>query len=118
MDDEIRILQNAKERLTQKVRECLEAYQAEWLRGQRLDIYIPSLKAAIEYQGKQHTEAVEFFGGRQGLLNNRQRDLRKKHVCEAHGIKLIYWNYDQPLTTDFFNEGIDSQLAHKDDSAI
>lgn len=32
MDDEIRILQNAKERLTQKVRECLEAYQAEWLR--------------------------------------------------------------------------------------
>jgi hypothetical protein len=39
-------------------------YQAHfsWLGGMHLDIYIPSRKAAIEYQGKQHFEPVEFFG--------------------------------------------------------
>ena len=35
----------------------------KWLGKQRLDIYIPTFKVAIEYQGKQHYEPVEYFGG-------------------------------------------------------
>ena len=38
-------------------------YAPDWLKRQKIDIYIPSLRIAIEYQGKQHYEPVEFFGG-------------------------------------------------------
>lgn len=38
-------------------------YSTAWLGEQHIDIYIPSIMLGIEYQGKQHFEAVEFFGG-------------------------------------------------------
>ena len=77
-------------------------YQPKWLCGQRLDIFIPENNSGIEYQGKQHTEAVEFFGGEEGLRDNRIRDRKKNYLCRTHGVKLIYWNYDEPLTEAFF----------------
>lgn len=85
-------------------------YQAEFLYGQRLDIYIPSKNVAIEYQGKQHYEAVEFFGGAEGQKNNRLRDIRKRNRCAANGIKVIYWDYDQPLTDEYFKARIEPQI--------
>ena len=79
-------------------------YQPDFLFGQRIDIFIPSVKTAIEYQGKQHYEAVEFFGGANGLKDNQRRDARKRRRCRAEGIQVIYWNYDEPLTREFFQE--------------
>ena len=35
-----------------------------WLGQQHLDIYFPYKNIAIEYQGLQHQEPVEFFGGK------------------------------------------------------
>lgn len=89
-------------------------YQPDWLNGQRIDIYIPSEKTAIEYQGKQHTEAVEFFGGMEGLKSNIERDHRKEFHCRANGVKLICWNYDQPLTKAFFEEQIEPGIRNED----
>ena len=77
-------------------------YQPDFLFGQRLDIYIPSKKTAIEYQGKQHYEPVEFFGGKAGFENNQERDHRKRWRCEANGVRILYWDYDQPLTEEYF----------------
>lgn len=91
-------------------------YQADFLYGQRLDIYIPSKKAAIEYQGKQHYEAVEFFGGAEGQKNNLLRDTRKRKRCAANGIKVIYWDYDQPLTEEYFAEEIEPQIRRENDT--
>ena len=85
-------------------------YESEWLQGQRLDIFIPSQNAGIEYQGKQHTEAVEFFGGERALKDNQARDRRKKLRCAMNHVKLLYWNYDQPLTEEFFSEHIEPLL--------
>lgn len=82
-------------------------YQPAWLHGQRLDIFIPEKNVGIEYQGKQHTEAIEFFGGDQGLQSNIIRDRKKNYLCRKNGVKLIYWNYDQPVTDQFF----ESQLV-------
>lgn len=85
-------------------------YQADFLFGQRLDIYIPSKKAAIEYQGKQHFEPVEFFGGDAGYKSNVMRDMRKKARCAAEGIAVLYWDYDQPLTVEYFVKNILPQI--------
>lgn len=74
----------------------------QWLTPQHLDIYIPSRKLAIEYQGKQHFEPVSYFGGEEALLRTKDRDLRKMEKCKAHGVKLIYWNYDEPINEEMF----------------
>ena len=54
-------------------------------------------RTAIEYQGKQHYEAVELFGGDEGLQDNKERDKRKKMLSEEHGIKLLEWKYTVPV---------------------
>ena len=74
-------------------------------------IFLSPLKnAGIEYQGKQHTEAVEFFGGERALKDNQARDRRKRLRCGMNHVKLLYWNYDQPLTEEFFSEHIEPLL--------
>lgn len=84
------------------VRDCYQdavyQYQPMWLGRQSLDIFIPSLDIAIEYQGKQHYESVDFFGGEQALKANQERDRRKRKLCESNGIKLIEWPYTRDVT--------------------
>lgn len=81
-------------------------YQPDFLFSQRLDIFIPSADTAIEYQGLQHDEPVDFFGGTEGLRRNKERDARKRRRCRANGIQVIDWKHDQPLTEEFFTEKI------------
>lgn len=53
--------------------------------------------AFIEYQGSQHYIPFEHFGGKQGLLNRQERDLRKRKLAEKYKIPLIeipYSDYD------------------------
>jgi hypothetical protein len=61
-----------------------------WLGKQHLDIYIPELKLAFEYQGLQHETAVDFFGGEEGLKKTKERDKRKRELCTKNSIALIY----------------------------
>ena len=79
-------------------------YEPDWLYGQHLDIYVPELHMAIEYQGKQHYEPVEFFGGAEGLKERKMYDRRKRIRCEQHGVTLVRWDYDKPLTEEYFTE--------------
>lgn len=72
-------------------------YRDKWLGKQSLDFYIPSLNIAIEYQGKQHYEAIEFFGGSVSLQENKRRDELKKNKCIERGITLIEWKYDEEI---------------------
>nr|MCR4949716.1 hypothetical protein [Solobacterium sp.] len=69
-------------------------YKPDFLFHQSLDIYIPSEQTAIEYQGKQHYEPVEFFGGKEGWRRNQERDARKRRRCKARGIRVIDWAHD------------------------
>jgi hypothetical protein len=64
---------------------------------QHYDIFIPELSIAIEYQGQQHKQPVEFFGGEIGYINNLERDKRKKKLSKQNGVKLIevFPNYDE-----------------------
>lgn len=82
----------------------------EWLGLQRLDIYVPRLKLAIEYQGRQHFEPVSFFGGDEGFKRTQERDKRKADLCFNNGIQLLYFQYDETISKDMVEQKIKSAL--------
>jgi hypothetical protein len=73
-------------------------YSPKWLGLQKFDIYISSLKIAIEYNGEQHFKPMKHFGGEEGFKKNQERDLRKRELAKKHGVKVIEWNYDKSVT--------------------
>lgn len=71
-----------------------------WLQGQRLDIYIPALKIALEYQGEQHYFPLEHLGNAQGLKDRQDMDERKRVACRKAGVTLIEWRYDHAISIE------------------
>jgi len=90
------------------VGEALYQYRSVWLGSQSYDIFLPSQSIAIEYQGEQHYQAVELFGGQEALERNIERDNKKRRISSARGITVLDWKYDAPINTDnvlsFLNE--------------
>lgn len=87
----------------------------EWLKYnnyQHLDFYIPSMKTAIECDGQQHYEPVDFSGdgmdkAKQAFMENKLRDKNKDELCKKHGIKMIRIPYNKfPLRVNDFNDFI------------
>lgn len=72
-----------------------------WLGRQRLDVFVPEIKLAIEYQGAQHFQAVDLFGGDHGFRRAVERDALKKRLCEQNGVTLVYVLHSDPLTPAF-----------------
>jgi hypothetical protein len=52
-------------------------------------------KSCIEYDGRQHFEPIDFFGGNDGLKYIQINDAIKNKYCEDNGIKLIRIRYDE-----------------------
>lgn len=53
------------------------------------------LVALIEYQGEQHYQAIDFFGGQQKFERQKENDDFKLNYCKKNGIKLVeipYWD--------------------------
>ena len=48
-----------------------------------------NLDFLIEYQGKQHYEASQKFGGKRGLYQQQFNDNKKRRFCALHGFKLL-----------------------------
>lgn len=61
-----------------------------WLCNQHLDVYVPSIRTAIEYQGEQHEESIEHWGGIEGLKKRQELDERKRLLCAENSIRLLY----------------------------
>lgn len=80
--------------------DAIYQYRVEWLRQQSFDIFLPNQKIAIEYQGKQHYEAINVFGGETSLAANKERDKRKRMISMEHGVKVLDWKYDIPVSRD------------------
>lgn len=62
------------------------------------DFYIPEYNLCIEFDGRQHYDIVEYFGGLDAFIDTKIRDTIKNVYCKNNNIKLIripYW--------DFFN---------------
>lgn len=75
--------------------DTLYQYRPEWLGRQSLDLFIPSLKTAIEYQGIQHYHPIEFFGGEEALAQRQELDRQKRKLCQENHVRLIEWPYSQ-----------------------
>lgn len=56
------------------------------------------LQFLIEYDGKQHYESIEYFGGMEAFKKLQIRDEIKNNYCKEHNIKLVRLKYD--LTED------------------
>ena len=67
----------------------------KWLRNPnsghvlQLDGYCEELQLAFEFQGRQHYEPIDFYGGELNLIKVRRRDDFKKTICAREGVTLL-----------------------------
>lgn len=61
-----------------------------WLSPQHIDIFFPDRKIGIEYQGKQHLNPVEYFGGEKAFIKQQKFDRKKRLRCKRNNCKLFY----------------------------
>lgn len=76
------------------------------------DVFIPSLNVAVEYQGKQHYEPVEYFGGEEAFRRVQIRDADKKRLSEENNIRLVYINYWDVVTPELVCARIEEAVKH------
>ena len=71
-----------------------------WLKSKSnlfLDFFLPEQNIAIECQGVQHFIPTSFGGEttekerKERFLSVKKRDIKKKQLCEEHGIKILYF---------------------------
>jgi hypothetical protein len=79
--------------------------------SQDLDIFFPDDNVAIEYQGLQHYQPVEIFGGIEGFMRTQARDKIKLQKCEANGCILLY--VDESMTFEKVVQDIKKALEEK-----
>lgn len=53
------------------------------------------IKCLIEFQGKQHYQSLDYFGGNKYLQLTKERDLKKKEYCNKNNFKLIEISYKE-----------------------
>ncbi|PTX21181.1 hypothetical protein C8N40_102154 [Pontibacter mucosus] len=78
--------------------QVIRHHRPSWLKGLELDIYIPKINLAFEYQGQQHYHPVKAWGGEKGLQKVKERDQQKRLLCAEKGVQLITVDYTEPLT--------------------
>lgn len=61
------------------------------------DFYLPEFNICIEYDGKQHYEPIEYFGGPNSLKSQNIKDEIKNKFCQENGIRLIRIRYDENI---------------------
>lgn len=76
------------------------------MRALPFDFYLPDYNICIEYDGIQHFEPIEFFGGYDALRKQQHNDTIKTNYCNLHNIGLIRIKYSQnidKILDDFFD---------------
>lgn len=82
---------------------AVHQWRPAFLGMQSIDIHVPELGLAIEYQGQQHYAPVALFGGQEGFELTQLRDEKKRSLLARHGLRLLEWRFDVPITrTELF----------------
>lgn len=71
-----------------------------------LDIYLPELCLAIEYDGKQHFQIIESRGGKEEYDKIQMRDFIKNEVCKELNIKLLRIHYLEKNIKNFIDNNL------------
>lgn len=61
------------------------------------DFYLQELNICIEYDGIQHYQSVQRFGGENSFFNTQKNDLIKTNFCENNNIELIRIKYNEKI---------------------
>ena len=61
------------------------------------DFYLPEYNTCIEYDGKQHYESINFFGGNKEFKKLIVKDNIKTKFCQDNNIKLLRIRYDERI---------------------
>ena len=61
------------------------------------DFYLPEHNTCIEYDGKQHDNIVELWGGEKDFIKRKQRDNVKNEYCKNNNIILIRIKHDDKI---------------------
>jgi len=61
------------------------------------DFYLPDFNTCIEYDGQQHFESNQFFGGDERLKDQKRKDKIKNDYCNKNNINLIRIKYDENI---------------------
>ncbi len=62
------------------------------------DFFLPDRRTLIEYDGRQHFERSELWGGHHELERTQRRDAIRDRFAVEHAYRLIripYWDYDR-----------------------
>lgn len=57
------------------------------------DFFLPERNLVVEYDGKQHFQAVRKFGGKEGVERQKERDREKNLRCEELGWNILRINH-------------------------
>lgn len=57
----------------------------------------------IEYDGIQHFQPFDYFGGQIYLDKLQENDKKKNAYCKKHSIKLVRFKYDEPINFMLMN---------------
>ena len=76
----------------------------EWLGRKSLDIFMPSINVAIEYQGEQHFKPIKFYGGVKSYNSTVARDIEKYKLCKENNIKLLYFSKAKHIPLDYIDK--------------
>ena len=98
---------------------CNNYREFGWLKdkiGMEIDIWVPHLKLAIEYDGQQHFFPVRFGGISQeraedNFKSQKKRDRKKNRLIKAHPEEVNYFirfKYDEPLDKEYIMNKIAS----------
>ena len=88
--------------------EVIHHYRGKELERLELDIWLPELSLGIEYQGVQHYQVVEHWGGEAGLKKRIANDKRKKILCKKLGYDLVEFIHSESL-----DESLVKRKLHK-----
>lgn len=69
-------------------------YKLSWLGRQSLDIYNEQYNFAIEYNGPQHYNPINYFGGESTFKKVKDLDKKKAKLCKLNNCKLWIVKYD------------------------
>jgi hypothetical protein len=81
--------------------------------GKDKDFYIPETGIIFEYDGIQHFESIDYYGGEEKFIKRIHSDKEKNSYCQNNNIKLVRIPYTSKKITDIKNDII-SALKNTD----
>ena len=63
----------------------------------RFDFFLPEFNICIEYNGKQHYEPIDYFGGEKTFKYTLKNDKIKIDYCKKNNILLHIIRYDENI---------------------